>query len=99
LGTGVDPQWGQVLAWGRRCGACRGRGADEKGGATNGISKVACSSRGGGEDSSSNEVAEMGLGRKHSMVRGAGGGAKGSRSMNNEKRRICLLNDAVAATG
>jgi hypothetical protein len=52
----------------------------------------------GGEDSSSNEVTEMGLGRKHSKVSG-GGGVKGSGVMNSKKGRICLLNNTITATG
>ena len=58
---------------------------------TNGISKVVtCWER---EDSSSSEVTEMGLGRKHSNVSGWDG-TKGSGVMNNsKKRRIYLLNN------
>jgi hypothetical protein len=40
----------------------------------------------------------MGLGRKHPKVRG-GGGARGSGLLNSEKRRICMSNNVVAATG
>ena len=56
----------------------------------NGISKVVtCWER---EDSSSSEVTEMGLGRKHSNVSGWDG-TKGSRVLinNSKKRRIIFV--------